>query len=54
MLLENLSPETFVKKEPRKLVANNNRTEMLQSLPLETFVKKMRSKMLPEKTKKEC
>ena len=64
MLLRKLPLDSFVKNictkmlpksTKRKLVANNNRTEMLlKSLPLETFVKKMLSKMLPENTRKEC
>ena len=50
MLLKKLSLETFVKKVPRKMVANNNCTEMLlKSLPFATFIKQMGTKMLPEK-----
>ena len=42
-------------KVPRKIVANNNRTEMLlKSLPLETFVKKCLAKSCRKNTRKEC
>ena len=55
MLLGKLSLETFVKNVPRKMVANNNRTEnLLKSLPLEMFVKKCVAKCLRKNTKKEC